>query len=256
MIVTLDKPAGWTPLEALEDLRARTPALAGEPMVYAGRLDPMAEGVLLVLTGEDRHALPAHLAHDKTYEATFLFGVSSDTFDALGRVRLGGAVNVSGDVSPDGSPDVSACVAAVQALVGTHELPIPAWSAYRVRGRPLHAWAREGRVGEVTVPVRAMRVNRAADVVGERVRAADVVPDVNVRIERVRGLFRQQDALADWARVVRANPPLVEVRATLDVVSGVYIRALADAVGARLGCGALLLALRRTRVGPYKIDAP
>ena len=260
MIVTLDKPAGWTPLEALEDLRARTPALAEEPMVYAGRLDPMAEGVLLVLTGEDRHALPAHLAHDKTYEATFLFGVSSDTFDALGRVRLGGAVDgladVLGDGLPDVSPDVSACVAAVQALVGTHELPIPAWSAYRVRGRPLHAWAREGRIGEVAVPVRAMRVNRAADVVGERVRAADVVPEVNARIERVRGLFRQDEALLGWARVGTANPPLVKVRATLDVVSGVYVRALADAVGARLGCGALLLALRRTRVGPYKIEAP
>ena len=58
-IINLYKPAGWTPLAAMEALRAVTPALAGEPMVYAGRLDPMAEGVLLVLTasGDDNQYL-------------------------------------------------------------------------------------------------------------------------------------------------------------------------------------------------------
>ncbi|MET8577523.1 tRNA pseudouridine(55) synthase TruB [Streptomyces sp. NPDC005012] len=37
--------------------------------------------------------------------------------------------------------------------------------------------------------------------------------------------------------------------------SGTYIRALARDLGARLGVGGHLTALRRTRVGPYRIDA-
>lgn len=239
VILPVHKPPGWTPLEALEDLRARTPDLADAPMVYAGRLDPMAEGVLLVLAGDDRHALPAHLAHDKDYVATVLFGVASDTHDALGRLAVG---------TP---PALAACRDAVAALAGTHVLPLPAWSAYRVKGRPLHAWAREGRLDGIERPTRAMVVTALTDVTATPVRVADLLDDVRARVTRVRGDFRQADALADWDAAAAADPPLVVVTATLTVTSGTYVRALAHALGERLGCGALLLALRRTRVGPY-----
>ncbi len=240
MIVAVEKPAGWTPLEAMEALRARTPALAGEPMVYAGRLDPMAEGLLLVLTGSDRHALPAHLGHDKDYVATFLFGVASDSHDALGRLTPSATV-----------PAPAVCAAAVAALPGSHPLPLPVWSAYRVRGRPLHWWAHAGRLGEIEVPTRAMRVDGVRQVSAAATRARDRLPDVLARIGRVRGAFRQDDARRDWEALADRDPPLVAVEASLTVGSGTFVRALAHAIGSRLGCGGLLLALRRTRIGPY-----
>ena len=102
MVLTTWKRAGETPLQAMEALRARDPALAGVPMVYAGRLDPMAEGVLLVLAGDDRHALPEHLRHDKRYRASFLFGVGSDTGDGLGRLDFW-----DGGLPPPVTPPVS-----------------------------------------------------------------------------------------------------------------------------------------------------
>ena len=57
----------------------------------------------------------------------------------------------------------------------------------------------------------------------------------------------------DQIDVVATQPPHV----TLDVVcgKGTYIRALARDLGAALGCGAHLAALRRTAVGPLRIDA-
>ena len=239
MIFTLNKPPGWTPLEAMQAHRARTPTLASEPMVYAGRLDPMAEGLLLVLTGDDRYAVDAHLKHDKDYDATFLFGVMSDTFDALGRIAVGTA------------PDPAACFAAVGGLAGVHLLPLPPWCAYRVRGRPLHAWAREGRLGEIELPIRAMCVSVVQSGDPKGVRAAELAGEVTDRIGRVRGVFRQEEACADWARIAEDDPPLVMLRARLTVTSGTFIRALAQAMGAQLQCGGLLLALRRTRVGPW-----
>jgi tRNA pseudouridine55 synthase len=51
--------------------------------------------------------------------------------------------------------------------------------------------------------------------------------------------------------LVRLALPDVEFRAT--VSSGTYVRSLARDVGARLGCGAHLAALTRTRVGPYQL---
>lgn len=44
------------------------------------------------------------------------------------------------------------------------------------------------------------------------------------------------------------------VRLTVTVSSGTYIRSLAHDLGQKLGCGAILTALRRTRVGDFKIE--
>ncbi len=252
-IINLYKPAGWTPLAAMEALRAQTPALAGAPMVYAGRLDPMAEGVLLVLTGEDRHTLAEHLRHDKSYVATFLLGVRSDTHDALGLVGVMGR----GALPPATPPVVVSAdlLGRVADLAGTHTLPLPAWSAYKVRGRPLHAWAAEGRLAEIEVPRRDMVVHAVRDVSCGEIAPDVLLAEVGSRVAVVRGSFRHSAVLASWEAALRGwTGPLALVTATLDVASGVYVRALAEEVGARLGCGALLLRLVRTRVGPWRSE--
>lgn len=215
-------------------------------MVYAGRLDPMAEGVTLLLTGEDRHQLPDALRHDKTYVARFLFGVASDTNDALGRLRWG----------EGRAPGLGESAAAVAGLVGERNLRLPVWSAYKVRGRPLHAWAAAGRLDEITVPERAMVVQRVEEVSSRSLSAGPVAELAADRIAEVRGSFRQAEVLADWRRLAEAAPPLLEVVATLTVSSGTYIRALAQHMGEVLGSGCLLFALRRTRVGPFSLDEP
>jgi tRNA pseudouridine55 synthase len=45
------------------------------------------------------------------------------------------------------------------------------------------------------------------------------------------------------------------VRLTMTVGAGFYVRSLARDLGARLGCGAHLHALRRTRSGPFSVEA-
>ena len=52
--------------------------------------------------------------------------------------------------------------------------------------------------------------------------------------------------------VTAFDPPEVEFRAT--VSGGTYLRSLARDIGAALGCGAHLAVLRRTRVGPFRLE--
>lgn len=47
---------------------------------------------------------------------------------------------------------------------------------------------------------------------------------------------------------------LPKVRFTVTVSSGTYVRSLVHDLGQKLGCGAILTALRRTRVGEFKIE--
>jgi tRNA pseudouridine55 synthase len=55
-------------------------------------------------------------------------------------------------------------------------------------------------------------------------------------------------------REVRRDGPFVDVDVEVDCSSGTYIRALARDVGAALGVGGHLTALRRTRVGNFGLD--
>jgi tRNA pseudouridine55 synthase len=109
-----------------------------------------------------------------------------------------------------------AIAAAVAALRGEIEQVPSSVSAIKVGGQRAYKLAREGQAIELAA--RRVRIERF-DVLG--VRRFDGVADVDVAV---------------------------------DCSSGTYIRALARDVGAALGVGGHLTALRRTRVGRFGLD--
>jgi len=58
----------------------------------------------------------------------------------------------------------------------------------------------------------------------------------------------------DLLELRRPAPELVDLDVRVECTTGTYVRALARDLGAGLGVGGHLTALRRTRVGPYRID--
>jgi tRNA pseudouridine55 synthase len=105
--------------------------------------------------------------------------------------------------------------AAAAALTGEIRQVPPGFSAIKVGGKRAYRLARQGAVPELA----------ARDVT---VRSFDI-------------------------QAVRRSPALLDVDVTVTCSSGTYIRALARDLGAALGVGGHLTALRRTRVGPYEI---
>ena len=93
------KPIGQTPLEAIELLRKSDPSLADVRMAYAGRLDPMADGLLVVLVGDECKNRTKYELLDKTYNFTMLLGLSTDTYDILGRITSNQLDEIPADVS-------------------------------------------------------------------------------------------------------------------------------------------------------------
>jgi hypothetical protein len=84
--IVLNKAVGETPLSCVEAWREKHPAYAGVSLAYAGRLDPMASGKLLILIGEECKQQERYHDLDKEYTFRVLFGVSSDSGDVLGLV--------------------------------------------------------------------------------------------------------------------------------------------------------------------------
>lgn len=81
--------------------------------------------------------------------------------------------------------------------------------------------------------------------------------------ERAYFLARDEERahLVEMAEVIVQIPRLevtsirgAEVDFDVEVSKGTYIRSLAHDIGQALGCGAYLSALRRTRIGPYRVE--
>jgi tRNA pseudouridine55 synthase len=116
---------------------------------------------------------------------------------------------------------------------------------------------REGDWSEVTHSV----VEEAlSGFVGEIMQAPPAYSAVKVEGERAYRRARRGEAVAVAPRkteiygidLLRFEPPEVEIAA--ECGKGTYIRSLAHDLGEKLGCGAHLSALTRTRVGPFKVE--
>ena len=94
------------------------------------------------------------------------------------------------------------------------------------------------------VPARVSAVKIAGTRSYVRVRAGEDVelPPRRVTVTRF-----------DVTDVRRSRPGVVDLDVTVECSSGTYVRALARDLGAALGVGGHLTALRRTRVGPYDV---
>ncbi len=247
-IHNLYKPIGISPLDLIDQYNAKNPKLSDQKMTYAGRLDPMAEGVVLILSGEDRHKKDEYLKLDKKYRAQMLFGIESDTYDVLGMPSKSMHANVL--PLPKGELDGVA-----DYLIGTHPIKVPPYSSVIVNRKPLFEWARSGQIDQVDIPEREMTVKSAALIESKTINSADLLKLIESKIQKVKGDFRQEQILKSWRKKLRGQTQIFKVLTIdLHVTSGTYIRSLAHELGQKLGSGAILLGLTRTAVGEYTID--
>lgn len=244
MVYNMYKELGLTPLQALSGLREHLPELAGQALTYAGRLDPMAEGVLLILAGEDAKNREPYLSLEKTYETEALFGVSTDSFDLLGIPEL----SKSKKITPN---EISK---ALTQFVGTANLAVPSYSSVPVKGKPLFEWARSGRISEVEIPVRAMDIQQIKLLGTKTISSENLLKEVFNRIQKVTGNFRQKEILEKWGMILGNKPVEFSVAKILvSCSSGTYVRSIIHELGKKLGTSATVFSLKRLTVGRYAI---
>jgi tRNA pseudouridine55 synthase len=242
----IDKPLGATPLQALQVFRNARSIPESVKLAYAGRLDPLASGLLPVLSGGQLSRQEEYWYLSKRYTVAVLLGISTDSYDLLGMPRI---------VNPE-APSRNRITASVRGLVGKTDLSVPIYSSHRLEGRPLFAWARASDDGPSVVPVRRMSVSQV-DITGIAETDATALLAITVgRVGLVDGDFRQ-DAIRDaWQALLVSGQFFTVIGLDIHCSSGTYVRSLANELGRRLGTGAVVVELRRTRVGPWTIDDP
>lgn len=141
-VIVIDKPAGWTS----HDVVAKMRRLANERSIgHLGTLDPMATGVLPLITGRATRLAKFFTSNDKRYDAVIRFGVETDSYDKDGEVT---ARSDGFEFSRD------ELEAALYSFRGTFAQTPPAVSAKKIGGVPAYKLARK----KVDVRLKAVEV--------------------------------------------------------------------------------------------------
>ncbi len=197
-MLLVDKPKGLSSSRVVERIKKKFKVKTG----HTGTLDPLATGLLVVLTGKRTKSASVFLKLDKAYDVEAVLGVETDTFDSEGRVlRLSDK-----EVTREELEGV------LKEFHGDMWQAPPSFSAKKIAGRKAYQLARKGI--SVDIPPKKVSI---------------------YSLELTEFRF-PHFALA------------------CEVSSGFYVRSLVHDIGEKLGVGATVVEVRRTRVGPYHVE--
>lgn len=247
-MLRINKKVGETPLQLLERIRKEKPELKDERLSYAGRLDPMAEGEMIILVGDENNEREKYLKADKEYEATFLVGFETDTGDVLGKIT-----NSKNQIPPlhqgfEGQANpkqITNYKSQTENLKKLETQKYPWFSGKTVNGKKLFEYFKEGKVDferpELKVEVESIELR-----VQSTERKEDLKKYIFESINKVKGDFRQKEILEGWRAAFEraAQKELKTFTIKTKVSSGTFIRAFCE----EFDFPCCLLNLKRTKV--------
>jgi len=133
-VLVIDKPVGWTSHDVVAKIRNLTKI---KKVGHTGTLDPFATGVLPLVLGRATRLTNYFLSSDKVYCGAMRFGFATTTFDLEGEP-------ISEETHP--ALDGERLEQIFRSYVGTVSQTVPPYSAKKVQGKPLYAYARKGIV--------------------------------------------------------------------------------------------------------------
>ena len=143
MILNVYKPVNWTSFDVVAKLRG---ILGTKKIGHAGTLDPLADGVLIVLTDKDTKKQDELMYTNKEYIAKVALGLDSDSYDL--ETELTENKNYKGSLDFEDLKKYS----------GTIKQTVPPYSAVKVKGKRLYEMARNKSIDSTILPVKNVNV--------------------------------------------------------------------------------------------------
>jgi len=194
----VDKPKGLTSSRVVELMRRKLKVKAG----HTGTLDPIATGLLIVLTGRRTKEASSFLTLNKSYEVKARLGMQTDTFDCDGKILQQNDVTITKE-------EVEEVLKGFRGEIW--QVP-PPFSAKKLAGHKAYELARKGV--SVEVPPKKVSI-------------------YSLKLEEFQFPYFTFDC---------------------DVSSGFYVRSLVHDIGKKLSVGAMVVEVRRTGVGHYRVE--
>ena len=244
-VIVLNKKEGQTPLRALQLFRRKNKKYKDSKITYAGRLDPMASGLLLLLVDEKIKDKEEFLGLDKEYNFEILFGFATDTHDILGRIEKKYLKNIEKESLEKSIKNQ------LKDFKGKIKQKYPTYSSKTVKGKPLFYYARKGE--DIEPPERLVEIKKIKFLKIKKIKGDKLKSDISKRINKVKGDFRQKEIKATWSDKVGKKESYFIASFNIKCSSGTYVRALANTLGQKIKIPTLAYKIERIKIGKYKI---
>lgn len=197
-IFYVDKPLRWTSFDVVKRIRgvlSRRTGIKKLKVGHAGTLDPLAAGVMTVVTGRATKRIEELQAHTKEYVAEIRLGATTPSFD------LETEVDAEYPWQHIGREQI---VEALSKFVGAIKQVPPAYSACKIDGKRAYKMARKGK--EVNIKAKELVIDEI-ELVGMQ------LPVITVRVVCSKGTYIR--ALArDIGEALGSGAHLVGLRRT------------------------------------------
>ncbi|MGD8306608.1 MAG: tRNA pseudouridine(55) synthase TruB [Ignavibacteria bacterium] len=142
----IDKPSQWTSFKVVQTIRK---AINVKRVGHTGTLDPMATGLLIILTGKMTKEMKSFEGLDKTYTGTILLGKTSPSMDTETEM-----------MDRELNPNLTTAILSEtrDTFIGDIEQVPPMYSALKVKGKKLYELARKGK--EVKRDARTIHIDK------------------------------------------------------------------------------------------------
>ncbi len=235
-MIFISKKVGETPLELINRLRLEKPELKNEKLSYAGRLDPMAEGEMLIIVGDENKSREKYLGFDKEYIATFVVGMKTDSGDILGIVEDKEA-NIT-------KPDDEQIKLEISKLIEIKKQKYPWFSGKTVAGIKLFDHFKMGNI-DIERPTRDVEIKKVEFIKSEKVSIENIKDYILTSIRLVNGNFRQNKIIKSWKNFFQDdNAEMQFFEVSFIVSSGTFIRDFTN----NFSFPTTLLKLKRTKI--------
>jgi len=220
VVINVYKPRGWTSNDVVQKIKH---ACKFKKVGHAGTLDPLAEGVLLILTDADTKRQSEFMSLRKEYMVKIAFGYESDSHDLRTPVRPLGAT-VANKLTRDALQN------ALGKYMGKICQQVPAYSAVHVDGKRLYNFARGNQSTTLPLPYKEIEIY-----------------DITICS------FKNNEQL-NYPEIKDEQIICTTAELRVSCGKGTYIRSLVRDLGKDLGCGAVAVFLIRTKVDGYTVE--
>lgn len=197
-IFYVDKPLRWTSFDVVKRIRgvlSRRTGIKKLKVGHAGTLDPLATGVMTVVTGRATKRIEELQAHTKEYVAEIKLGATTPSFDLETEID---AEYPWQHIGKDRIEEV------LKNFVGAIKQVPPAYSACKIDGKRAYKMARKGK--EVNIKAKELVIDEI-ELVGMQ------LPVITVRVVCSKGTYIR--ALArDIGEALGSGAHLVGLRRT------------------------------------------
>ncbi|HEX8932334.1 MAG TPA: hypothetical protein VF810_04215 [Patescibacteria group bacterium] len=250
-LLNVYKPMGLTPLEMIILIRAKYPELKKEKIGFAGRLDPLAQGVLLLMVGsETTKQKDQFLNLPKMYEFETVFGMATDTYDALGMLQK---PNILANIEKQSLK--TKIQEFIQSKLGKQIQSYPPFSSKTVNGKPLFWWIKNNKLAAIKIPTQKIEIYSFDLIKTSQLSSKQLKNKIFKQIKSVKGDFRQEKIKEKWTDffAIHQNQIFSTARFSINCSSGTYIRSITNELGGKLDTGAITIEIKRTKVGKFAL---